>query len=117
GLVGAVEEERQVGALLRGERHHADDALAVDLVAVGADEELRVELRRGADDHRGGPGVDAGPVPHGDFALDHGGGGSGEPGYVRGGRTRLADAPGHAAGDPTEVIAGGAGGERAERAL
>src|SRR5690606_29991605 len=103
-LVRPLEEEGEAGALLGRERHHADDALAVDLVAVGADEEVRVELRRGADDHRGGAGVDPGPVHDGDFALDHEGSGS-------------ADSPRHTPGDPAERVAGIAGGKSGERAL
>ena len=71
GLVGPVEEQFERRVLLGGERHHADDALAVDLVAVLADKELGREPRRLAHDHRRRPGVDAGLVSDRDLASEH----------------------------------------------
>src|SRR5208283_163912 len=77
GLVGVVAfaMNDNVAARPGGEHHEAHDAFAVDLFAVLFDEVAAGEFIDEADEHGGGPGMDAELVEHDELALQSGPGG------------------------------------------
>src|SRR5688572_505305 len=72
GLVRALGAHDDGRTGLGGEHHEAEDALAVDLDAVAADEDLGAEARGEVDELRAGAGVEPDAVRDRQFGLDHG---------------------------------------------
>ena len=69
-LVDAGDGERDPGSLRRGEQEDPEDALAVDLLAVLADLDLRLEPARRLDELRRRPGMEPEAIADGELPLN-----------------------------------------------